>query len=194
MKTANDRVAKKCFNPWFNFLLIFSVAALTLAAILVLDGNHVKFSFARLNFVRSFFDDDSPGDNILVAATGSDPASSVAVQFETCPYFLVVRESGGQYDYFSNSRSRFNENAMREFVHQQNIEAVITGTIEIGTFQALNASRVEIFTGVTGRVEDALKKYRKNELVTYSRHYHNRRPNNVSSGSGYPAPARKAAF
>lgn len=175
-------------------MLIFSVAALTLVGIFLLDRNHVEIRMPRFGNRSA---EESQVDNVLIAAAGPTSLSSVAVQFETSPYFLVVPESGGQYEKFTNSSSRFNQNAMLEFVLQNNIEAVITGTIGISTFQALNANRIEVFTGVKGSVEDALKKYRKDKLVTYSWHYHSKhhqRRNNVPGGSGNPAAAGRTTF
>lgn len=160
-------------DPWYQYLILFCVAAISLTTILVLNKNPMKMGFNKLNFIKGFFKEDKSKDNLLVAATGNDLKNSVAVQFETCRYFLVVRKSSRKYEYFSNTQ--FEENAMREFIRQQNIKAVIAGTMDIGTFQMLNSARVDIFTGVTGRVEDAVKTYKKGRLVSYSRYYKNRR-------------------
>jgi predicted Fe-Mo cluster-binding NifX family protein len=198
MKKTNDRAEKNCFNPWFNFMLIFSVAALTLVGIVILDRKHVNVNmpeFAKRSIkVR-------PVDNVLIAADGHTPTSPVAVQFETSPYFLIVPEKGGQYEEFSNSGARFNQSAMLEFVLQNKIEAVITGTMEIGTFQALNANRIEVFTGVKGSVQDAMKKFRKDQLVTYSWHYHSKHHNtahqqrkSAPAPSGQPVPVHGKTF
>ena len=168
-----DRTLKKCMDPWYQYLIIFCVAAFFLTTIFVLHKSPIKNSFNKLYFIKGFFKDEESRENLLVAATGNDPESSVAVQFETSRYFLVVRRSGGKYEYFSNTQ--FEGNAMREFIRQQNIKAVIAGTMDIRTFQMLNSVQVDIFTGVTGRVEDAVKTYKKGRLVSYSRYYKNRR-------------------
>ena len=189
MKKAKNRSSKKCFNPWSNFLAIFCVAALISVAIFVVDKSHIK-----LNFIKSFFHKEDSADNILVAASGADPKSSVAVQFETCRYFLVVKESTDRYECFSNTTASYDINAVRDFIRLQDIEAVIAGTMDIGTYQMLNSAQVEVFTGVTDTVEEALKKYKKHELVSFSRHYHRRRQNASLNNTGNSNSIRKSAF
>ena len=180
MKKSKDRASKKCINPWFKFLAIFCVAALTLFMIFKMEPNQIKFNFR--NVFKSFSNKDSD-DNILIAASGADPKSSVAVQFETCRNFFVVNESTGKYECFSNNPASFNKNTLRNFISQRRIETVIAGTMEIDTYQLLNSSHIEVYTGVTGTIEDALKKYKKHELVSYSR-YFNRQKNETVNKTG----------
>lgn len=194
MKKTKDRLSRNCFNPWFQFLAIFCVAAFTMLAIFVADKNHIKIRLNQLGFIKSFFHKEDSSDNILVAAMGNDPKSSVAVQFETCQYFLVVKKSRDQYEYFSNSPASYNVNTVRDFIRLQNIEAVITGTMNIGTYQMLSSSKIEVFTGVTGSVEEALKKFKKHELVSFSRHYFNRRKNTSLNNTGNSNSTRRAEF
>lgn len=178
MKKSKDRLSKKCLNPWYKFLAIFCVAAFTLFAIFEVDTKHMK-----INFTESSHDEESV-DNILIAASGASPKSSVAVQFETCPNFIVVNESTSEYVSFSNNPDSYNINAIKGFIRTQNIEAVITGTMEIGTYQMLTSSHVEVYTGVTGTAEEALKKLKKHELVSFSRRYYERNENNSSNNTG----------
>jgi predicted Fe-Mo cluster-binding NifX family protein len=58
----------------------------------------------------------------------------------------------------------------------------------------LNSAQVEVYTGVTGTVEEALKKYKKHELVSFSRHYHSRRQNRSLNNTGNSNSIRKSAF
>ena len=169
-----DRASKKCLNPWFKFLAILCVAVFTLFAIFEMDRNHISLNIHKISRI---FQEEESAEYILIAASGSNLESSVAVQFETSPAFLVVEESSRGYSSFSNNPASYDINAMRDFISEQRIEAVIAGTMEIGTYQMLNDSRVEVFTGVTGTVEEAFRKYRKHELVSFSRYYKNRRQN-----------------
>ena len=187
MKKPKDRSSKRCINPWFQFLAIFCVAALTLFMISEDNSNQVKFNFR--NVFKRFSKEDSD-DNILIAASGVNPKSSVAVQFETCQIFFVVNESTGKYECFSNNPASFNKNTLRDFISQQKIETVIAGTMEIDTYQLLNSSHIEVYTGVTGTVEDALKKHKKHELVSYSR-YFNMQKNETVNKSGNVKSSRR---
>lgn len=188
MKKSKDRSSKKCFNPWFHFLSIFFVAAFTLFVIFEVDKDHIKFHFSK-----SFHKEESE-DNILIAAAGDNPKSYVAVQFETSHNFIVVKESTGEYECFSNYPTYYNKNTVRDFIRQQKIETVIAGTMEIGTYRMLNSFHVEVFTGVTGTVEEALRKYKKHELVSFSRHYYNRQLNTSLNNTGNPKSVRRVIF
>ena len=187
MKKSKDRSSKKCLNPWLHFLLIFCVAAFTLFAIF--EEDNIK----KLTSVKGFHEEESE-DNILVASTGDNPKNSVAVQFETCQVFFIVNESTGEYQCFSNNPGSYNINKVRDFIRQYNIEAVIAGTMDIGTYQMLNSSHTAIFTGVTGTVEDALKKYKKQELVSFSQQYYNRRENTSLNNTGYSKSVKRISF
>ena len=190
MNKSKDRSSKRCINPWLQFLAIFCVAALTLFMIFEVDSNQIKFNFRNVFNVFKFFSKEDSDDNILIAASGADPKSSVAVQFETCRNFFVFNESTGKYECFSNNPASFNKNTVRDFINQQKIETVITGTMEIDTYQLLNSSNVEVYTGVTGTVEDVLKKYKKHELVSYSR-YFNRQKNETVNKTGNVKSSRR---
>ncbi len=178
MRKAKDRASKKCINPWYQFLAIFCVAALTMVIIFEVDTNRIKFDFLK-RFNKKEFE-----DTILIATTGDNPKGSVAVQFETCRNFIVVRESDGRYECYSNNPAMYDLNTVLNFIRQQNIEAVIAGTMNINTYQMLNSSHVEVYTSVTGTVEEALKKYKKHELVSYSRYYYDKRQNASLKNTG----------
>ncbi len=188
MKKLEDRSSKKCINPWFQFLTIFCVAALTLFLIFEVNTNQVKF-----NFFKRFFKEESD-DYILIAASGVDPNSSVAIQFETCQNFIVINESSDEFEYYSNNPSSYNINTLRYFVREKKVETVIAGTMEIGTYRMLNSSHIDVYTGVTGTVEDALKRYKKHKLVSFSRHYYDRRINTSVDSTGNSKSVRRAKF
>lgn len=175
MKKTKDRSSRKCVNPWFRFLAIFCVAGFTLSMIFAEDSNRINFGF-----FKGLSKDDSD-DNILIAASGVNLDSFVAAQFETCRNFLVVNESTGKYDCFSNNPASVNTSTLRDFVNRQNIETVIAGTMGIDTYQLLSSLNIEVCTGVTGTVEEALKKHKKNNLVSYSRYFKNKnKPGNTT--------------
>ena len=175
MKKTRDYLSKKCINPWLKFLSIFCIAAVTLFIIFEVNTQRINGNYFN-NILKEKAD-----DSILVAATGVDMKSSVAVQFETCQNFIVVDESSGTYEYFSNNQSLNNVQTVRDFIRKKNIETVIAGTMEIGTYQMLHSSQVEVYTGVTGTVGDALKKNKKHELISFRRYYNRRRNTSINN-------------
>lgn len=193
MKKSKNRASRKCTNAWFKFLAIFFVAGFTLFAIFEVDSKNTKINIPNINFSDSSHDEES-AENILIAASGASLKNSVAVQFETCPSFIVVNESTGKYLFFSNSQATYDINAMRSFLRKQNIEAVIAGTMEINTYQMLSSSRVEVYTGVTGTAEEALKKLKKHELVSFSHYYSDRKNGNSLKIIENQKSARKVVY
>jgi predicted Fe-Mo cluster-binding NifX family protein len=49
-------------------------------------------------------------------------------------------------------------------ITEQGVDAVITGNIGPNAFQTLSAAGIETFTGVSGKVSDAIEQLKKNEL------------------------------
>ena len=177
MKKSEDRSSRKCINPWYKFLAIFCVAFVTLFMIFQVNSDRV-----HLDFLKKFTKDDS-GEAVLIAASGVDSNSQVAPQLELSRNFLVVDESNGTYEYFSNDPVSFHKNAMHEFLIQRNIETVIAGTMEIDTYQMLSSSNIVVYTGVTGTVEDILKQYKKHKLVSYSSYFNRQQSKAVTTNS-----------
>lgn len=193
MKKSRNRASRKCVNAWFKFLAIFCVAGITLFTIFEVDSKSIKINTPDIDFFDGSHDEGS-AEKILIAASGASLNNSVAVQFETCSSFIVVNESTGEYVFFSNSQDTYDINAMRSFIKKQNIEAVITGTMEINTYQMLSSSRVEVYTGVTGTAEKALKKLKKHELVSFSHYYSDRKNGNFLKIIGNQKSARKVVY
>jgi len=188
MEKSPNRSSKKCLNPWLNFLAIFCVAALVLLTVFVLEKNHIE-----INLLKVLSKEDSK-DSILISATGIKPTDSIAVQFETCPIFFIVDESAGNYECFSNKASAYSIQEIRSFIRHQNVGTVITGTMDLETYRIFNTAHVEVYTGVIGTVEDALKKYKRHKLVSISRDYYNKRRNASLLNTGKIKSVKKAKF
>jgi len=192
MKSSQDRASKRCLNAWFKFLAIFCVAAITMFVIFQFKiGAHGREIGRSDTSLRR-----EPKGPILISVMDSGPTGAVAVQFEMCPIYLLATDSGGewQYEYFSNDPTSYDLSTMQAFVKQERIQAVLTGTMEIGTHQMLSVSRVGVFTGVTGAVEVALQRLEAGELASFSRYYGNRRQSPFLSNAGNPKPVNSAAF
>jgi len=159
----SKRSSKKCINPWFGFLTIFIIACLTIFAMLEIKSKHMKFEYKIMSE-----DDKNYNKNVLITSTGNGLKFPVALQFETCKYYIVVNQPTGKYLSISNN-SKFNDKVqIRNLIRDNNVGAVITGIMNLDTYKLLESSYVDIYTGVSGTGKEALKMYRGNKLVKFT--------------------------
>jgi len=154
---------KKCTNPWFRFLVIFIIASLTIFAMFAIKSKHMKFEYIIMSD-----GDKNYNENVLITSTGNKLKFPVAVQFETCEYYIVVNPSTGKYLSLSNDSKFYDKSRVGNLIRDNNVGAVITGTMNLDTYQVLESSHVDIYTGLTGTGKEALKMYRENKLVKFT--------------------------
>jgi predicted Fe-Mo cluster-binding NifX family protein len=104
---------------------------------------------------------------VAVSATGENLDAQIDPRFGRCQYFIIVDMDTMDY------KALLNESAMSsggagiqaaQSVAGMGVEAVITGNVGPNAFQTLSASGIEIITGASGIVRDAIKKYKDGEL------------------------------
>lgn len=160
-----DRKTKKCISPWFKYLAILSIAVVTLLAIYEFKARS-EDTFNNIDRALTIGNRENEyGDNVLIASSGVNLKSDVAVQFETCRTHIIVNPKTKKYISFANNPGSFDIKTAQKFISQNNVEAVITGTMNMDTYQMLNSLHVDIYTGVTGNVKNALKMYENHELI-----------------------------
>lgn len=103
-----------------------------------------------------------------VAAQSPDLTSQVAPAFGRARYFFVVDVESGRYDVHNNA-SHINAHHAAGIVTagaviELDVDAVATGNIGPNAFATLRAGFVEIFTGVTGTVEEAIIRFKSGQL------------------------------
>lgn len=159
-----DEKSQKCTNPWYKFIAILCISVLTLFAIFELGPkrktNTVKKAISKNEKEPAWF------GKVLIASSGNDLKNAVAVQFETSRNFIVVHPSTEEYAIYSNNPNSYSANKMGSLLKKNNVQAVITGTMNIDTYQMLNSLNIEIYTGVKGNVENAFNMYKNNKLVS----------------------------
>ncbi len=154
---------ENCINPWYQYGAILVVISLTVFAIFevgVVNASDEIVKPGRSGIGRSL----SEG-HILIAATGSTKRSDVALQFEESPNFIIVNAKTNNYRYYVNNWNSFHANSVKRYIIQNNVEAVITGTMNIDTYNKLHSINVATYTGVTGTVQDAVKSYNDHKLI-----------------------------
>jgi predicted Fe-Mo cluster-binding NifX family protein len=104
---------------------------------------------------------------VVVTSTGNDLASEVSPHFGRCPTFLIVDPETMKYEVVPNSAMGSAHGAgigAAQLVASKGASVVLTGNVGPNAFSAMSALGVQIVTGVSGTVEDAVLRFKSGEL------------------------------
>ncbi len=113
-------------------------------------------------------DNDSvSGEKICVTSQGDNLNSQVDSRFGRCRYFIIADVKTLEFEAVENS----NINGMGgvgvqsgQLMANKGVRAVLTGNIGPNAFQTLQAAGIEMVTGVSGTIKEAIEKYNKGEI------------------------------
>lgn len=154
---------EKCISPWFQYLAIVIVIVLILFAIFEVES--INASNMKENLSKNKTRNSKSVGNLLIASSGSSINSDVAVEFETSRSYFVVDLKNGEFKIYSNNWNSYKIRLIQNYIKENNVEAVITGTMNIDTYNRLHSMQVAIITGVSGTVKNAIEMYKDNKLV-----------------------------
>jgi len=104
---------------------------------------------------------------IAVTAKNNDLESEVDPRFGRCSYFLIIDTDTMDFEPISNESAMASGGAgiqAAQKIAKEGVEAVVTGNMGPNAFQTLNAAEIKIFTGASGKIKEAIEKYKKGEL------------------------------
>jgi predicted Fe-Mo cluster-binding NifX family protein len=104
---------------------------------------------------------------ICVTAQGYNLDAQVDPRFGRCEYFLIVDPETLQYEAIRNPNIEASGGAgiqSGQIMAERQVKAVVTGNVGPNAFQTLNAAGISIMTGASGKVRQAIEKYKKGEL------------------------------
>jgi predicted Fe-Mo cluster-binding NifX family protein len=100
---------------------------------------------------------------IAVSSTGTSPDSNVDPRFGRCAHFVVVDTETGEFEALENSNTASAQGAgiaTAQMIAEQQVEVVLTGNCGPNAYQTLNAAGIDVITGVSGTVRDALDTFK----------------------------------
>jgi predicted Fe-Mo cluster-binding NifX family protein len=117
-----------------------------------------------------------------VTSEGGSLDSKVDPRFGRCQYFIIADTDTLEFEAIENPNIESMGGAgiqSAQLVSSKQVKAVITGNVGPNAFQTLQAAGIEIFTGASGTVKEAIEKYKKGEFKAVS-------DPSVGSHSGMP--------
>jgi len=129
---------------------------------------------------------------VAVSATGPDLNAEVDPRFGRCQYFVIVDLETMQVEGVSNANAMAGGGAgiaAAQLVASKGAEVVLTGHSGPNAFQALTAAKIEVMTGVTGKVRDAVEGYKAGRYKSISEPDVADHAGQVPGGGGFANPA-----
>ena len=104
---------------------------------------------------------------IAISTSGKDLDSSIEPRFGRCPYFLIVETEDMSFQVHENENISLGGGAgiqSAQFVASMGAKVVITGNCGPNAVQTLSAAGIELFTGQSGTIKEAIERYKNGEL------------------------------
>jgi predicted Fe-Mo cluster-binding NifX family protein len=105
---------------------------------------------------------------ICLSSQGNTLDSQVDPRFGRCQYFIIVDSETLAFEAIKNQ----NIDAMGgagiqsgQLVAGKKVQAVLTGNVGPNAFQTLQAVGIEVITGISGSVKEAIEKYKKGDFT-----------------------------
>jgi len=108
---------------------------------------------------------------ICVTSEGSSLDSKVDPRFGRCQHFIIADSDTLEFEIVENPNIESMGGAWiqsAQLVASKKVKAVVTGNVGPNAFQTLQAAGIEIFTGASGTVKEAIEKYKKGEFKAVS--------------------------
>ena len=102
-----------------------------------------------------------------VSSSGTDPESPVDPRFGRCAYFVIVDTETMRFETVPNMSITAASGAgigAAQLIASKGVKVVLTGNVGPNAFSALSAAGVQVVTGATGTVIDAVERFKQGEL------------------------------
>ena len=104
---------------------------------------------------------------IAISASEEGLDAEIDQRFGRCRYFTIVDTETMKYESIENSSSMASGGAgasAGQAISEKGVEVVLTGNCGPNAFGVLNAAGIKVITGVSGKVKDAVERFKNGEL------------------------------
>ena len=104
---------------------------------------------------------------LCVTSQGSDLEAAVDPRFGRSPYFLIVDTDTGAFEAIPNPNVAGMGGVgiqAGQLMADQGVQALLTGHVGPNAFRTLAAAGIDVITGVSGAVGEAVARYKKGQL------------------------------
>ncbi len=104
---------------------------------------------------------------IAISAAGATPEAEVDPRFGRCPQFIVADTDTGVFETLENPGLMASGGAgiaAAQMIAGQGVNAMLTGNCGPNAYGVLSAAGIEVVTGVSGKIADAVAAYQKGDL------------------------------
>ena len=104
---------------------------------------------------------------ICITSQGNTLESQIDPRFGRCAYFIIIDPDSLEFEVIENINAQSMGGAgiqSGQLISEKGVTALITGNVGPNAFQTLQASGIEIITGVSGIVREAAEKYQTGDF------------------------------
>ena len=108
---------------------------------------------------------------VAISATGPTLDAEVAPRFGRCPYFIIVDSDTMQFESLENPNAMDAGGAgisTAQMIAGKEVQVVLTGNCGPNAYQVLSAAGVQVISGVSGKIQDAIQTYKSGQLQAIS--------------------------
>ncbi len=104
---------------------------------------------------------------IAVTSTGPTLDDTVEARFGRCAYFLIIDPDTLEFEALDNANIALGGGAgiqSAQLMAEKGVSTVLTGNCGPNAFQTFGAAKIQVITGVSGQVRQAVEQYKSGAL------------------------------
>jgi predicted Fe-Mo cluster-binding NifX family protein len=108
---------------------------------------------------------------IAISATGSTLDAEVDPRFGRCQHFIIADTETLKFEVVENSSAAASGGAgisAAQMIVGKEVKAVLTGNCGPNAYQVLSSAGIQVVTGVSGKVKDAIESYKSGKFQSSS--------------------------
>jgi len=108
---------------------------------------------------------------VAISATGPTLDAEVDPRFGRCQYFIIVDPDTMQFEGVENSSAMQAGGAgisTGQMITSKGVQVVLTGNCGPNAYQVLSAAGIQVITGVSGKIQDAIQAYKSGQFQATS--------------------------